>query len=70
MRPIELRNKGYQALISKLGLIDAIRFLEIARWGSGNYPKEHNFFLGNTTRFDFGQDLRGKSSRKSKYLSP
>jgi hypothetical protein len=30
MTPIELRNKGYQALIEKLGLIDALRFLQQA----------------------------------------
>jgi hypothetical protein len=62
MTPIELRNKGYQALIDKLGLIDAIRFLQQARWGSGDYTQERSFILGNTTRDEFGQDFSENNS--------
>lgn len=33
MTPIELRQKGYQALLAALGSIETIRFLQQAGWG-------------------------------------
>ena len=36
MTPIELRERGYQALVKELGQIDAIRFLQDVGWGFGD----------------------------------
>ena len=40
MTPIELRNRGYQALVDALGTIDTIIFLQQSGWGIGNYTEE------------------------------
>ncbi|MFM2060702.1 MAG: hypothetical protein RLZZ507_372 [Cyanobacteriota bacterium] len=53
MTLIELRTKGYQALVKELGLIDTIRFLQEMGWGSGDYTKEGKKSLKNVTRGEF-----------------
>ncbi len=58
MTPIELRERGYQALISQLGQIDAIRFLQQMGWGSGDYTQERQELLDAVTREEFFQDLQ------------
>ncbi|WP_409333521.1 hypothetical protein [Cuspidothrix issatschenkoi] len=58
MTPIELRNKGYQVLVENLGQVDAIRFLQQAGWGSGDYTKERKETLNKVTREEFWEDLR------------
>ena len=58
MTPVELRERGYQALISQLGQIDAIRFLQQMGWGSGDYTQERPELLDAVTREEFLQDLR------------
>lgn len=45
MTPIELRQKGCQALVDSLGAIDAILFLQQAGWGIGNYTAERHQWL-------------------------
>lgn len=58
MTPVELRERGYQALISQLGQIDTIRFLQQMGWGSGDYTQERQELLEAITREDFLQDLQ------------
>lgn len=58
MTPIELRERGYQALISQLGQIDTIRFLQQMGWGSGDYTQERQELLDAVTREEFFQNLR------------
>jgi hypothetical protein len=53
MTPIELRERGYQALISQLGQIDTIRFLQQMGWGSGDYTQERQELLDAVTREEF-----------------
>ncbi|MEH2381870.1 MAG: hypothetical protein V7K27_23765 [Nostoc sp.] len=50
MTLIELRTKGYQALVKELGQLDTIRFLQEMGWGSGDYTKERQESLKNVTR--------------------
>jgi hypothetical protein len=57
MTLIELRTKGYQALVKELGQIDTIRFLQEMGWGSGDYTKERQEALKNVTRAEFWQDI-------------
>ncbi|WP_255365544.1 hypothetical protein A5482_015215 (plasmid) [Cyanobacterium sp. IPPAS B-1200] len=40
MTPIELKQKGYQALVKELGQVDTIRFLQEMGWGNGDYTKK------------------------------
>ena len=58
MTPIELRNKGYQILVENLGQVDAIRFLQQAGWGSGDYTQERKETLAKVTREKFWEDLK------------
>ncbi|MBN3952172.1 MAG: hypothetical protein HWQ38_39140 [Nostoc sp. NMS7] len=57
MTLIELRTKGYQALVKELGQLDTIRFLQEMGWGSGNYTKERQESLKNVRRAEFWQDI-------------
>ncbi len=57
MTLIELRAKGYQALVKELGQIDTIRFLQEMGWGSGDYTKERQESLKNVTRAELWQDI-------------
>lgn len=58
MTPLELREKGYQILVSNLGQSDAIRFLQQMGWGQGDYTQERSEILGSVTREEFWQDLQ------------
>ncbi len=65
MTPIELRQRGYQALVDALGPIDAILFLQQAGWGVGNYTEERQQWLSSVTRQEFWQDVERMRARKS-----
>lgn len=65
MTPIELRKKGYQILVEHLGQVDAIRFLQQAGWGSGDYTQERKETLDKVTREEFWDDLKRIRNRKS-----
>jgi hypothetical protein len=58
MTPIELRQRGYQALVDALGAIDALLFLQQAGWGTGNYTTERHQWLSPVTREEFWQDIQ------------
>lgn len=58
MSPIELREKGCQALVISLGAIDAARFLQMSGWGTGDYTVERQQRLSSVTREDFWQDIQ------------
>jgi hypothetical protein len=64
MTPIELRQKGYKALVKELGQVDAIRFLQDTGWGFGDYTQERQQTLKNVTRADFWQDIREIRSKQ------
>ncbi len=65
MTPIEIREKGYQALMIALGPIDTIRFLQQAGWGVGDYTAERQQWLGSVSRESFWQDLQRIRARKN-----
>ncbi|WP_178381580.1 hypothetical protein [[Phormidium ambiguum] IAM M-71] len=58
MTQLELREKGYQILVSHLGQSDAIRFLQQMGWGQGDYTQERGEILDSVTREEFWQDLQ------------
>lgn len=58
MTSLELREKGYQALVNQLGQVDTIRFLQEMGWGSGDYTQERRERLDSVTREEFWQDLQ------------
>ncbi len=65
MTPVELREKGYQILVSHLGQSDAIRFLQEMGWGNGDYTQERCEILDSVTREEFWQDLQRIRGSKS-----
>jgi hypothetical protein len=65
MTLIELRRKGYQALVKELGQIDTIRFLQEMGWGYDDYTKERQESLKNVTRAEFWQDIEAIRKEKN-----
>jgi hypothetical protein len=70
MTPIELRQRGYQALVDSLGAIDAILFLQQAGWGTGDYTAERHQLLAPVTREEFWQDIQRIRARKTNLQNP
>lgn len=62
---IEIKEKGYQALMTALGPIDTIRFLQQAGWRSGDYTAERQQWLGSVDRESFWQDIQHIRDRKN-----
>ena len=58
LTPVELGEKGYQILVSNLGQIDGMRFLQEMGWGYGDYTKERGEMLNSVTRAELWQDLQ------------
>ncbi|EDZ96150.1 conserved hypothetical protein [Limnospira maxima CS-328] len=58
MNALELREKGYQILVSHLGQSDVIRFLQQMGCGQGDYTQERREVLGSVTREEFLDELR------------
>lgn len=66
MTPIELKEKGYQALMASLGPINAIRFLQLAGWSTGNYnTAERHQWLSSASRESFWQDIQRIRAHKN-----
>jgi hypothetical protein len=66
MIPVELREKGYQILVDHLGQVEAIRFLQQAGWGRGDYTQERRERLDSVTREEVWRDLREIRAGKTK----
>ena len=49
MTPEELRRAGWEALVDRLGPVDAARFLQLYDPGTGNYTLERRAWLDNLT---------------------
>jgi hypothetical protein len=43
--PVELRKKGFSALVEALGWVNAVRFLQQYEKGQGDYTRERRTFL-------------------------
>lgn len=69
MTPLELRERGYQVLVEHLGQVEAIRFLQQAGWGQGNYTQERGESLDSVTQEEFWQDLERVRARKTNLLT-
>ncbi len=67
MTPVELRKKGYDILVKNLGQVDAIRFLQLTGWGSGDYSQERKETLDKVTRGEFLSDLQRMRNRKNNH---
>ncbi len=59
--PVELRRKGFEALVAALGWVDAVRFLQQYETSRLNYTQERDHFLPDWD----AETLVQKSRRKS-----
>jgi hypothetical protein len=66
MTPVELRERGYRALVRELGPLDAIRFLQQMGWGTGDYTQEREALIGSVSREEFWRDLQSIRNQSAK----
>ncbi|PNW39884.1 UNVERIFIED_CONTAM: hypothetical protein BEN50_01720 [Euhalothece sp. KZN 001] len=64
MTPTEIRQQGYQALVDRLGAVNAIRFLQDVGGGSGDYTQERKEIINQVTREELWQDVQRLRSKK------
>ena len=43
--PVELRRRGFEALVEAMGWVNAVRFLRQYEVGQGDYARERDAFL-------------------------
>jgi len=65
MTLIEIKQKGYEALITALGPVDTVRFLQQVGRGEGNYTEEREQLLSSVTKEDLKRDLERLRARKN-----
>lgn len=58
MTPVELNQKGFQALVDALGYVDAVRFLKQFDNGSGDYTQERKQWLDHLSLNDIWANLQ------------
>jgi hypothetical protein len=47
--PVQLAAEGFAALVDKLGLADAVRFIQLYDPGRGDYTRDRTHWLGALT---------------------
>jgi len=62
MTPVELNQKGFQALVDALGYADAIRFLKLFDRGSGNYTAERHQWLNPISLDEILADIQQRQN--------
>lgn len=64
LTPAQLRERGYAALLGKLGPVDFIRFLQQFEPGQGDYTRDRHQWLDGVTPEQINQviDDRRRSS--------
>ena len=64
----EIMEKGYQALIDSLGVVDAMRFIQYFHGGKGDYTQERHQWLSNKSLDEVFQEMAlCKDSNLSQY---
>ncbi|HAZ43015.1 MAG TPA: hypothetical protein DDW76_10285 [Cyanobacteria bacterium UBA11369] len=58
MTPVELNQKGFEALIAALGFVDAVRFIKQFDSGTGNYTSDRHQWLDALSLDDIWADLK------------
>jgi hypothetical protein len=66
MTPVELNQKGFEALITALGYVDAVRFIKQFDSGIGNYTRERHQWLDELSLEDIWAELKGQQLSKEK----
>lgn len=64
MTPVELNQKGFQALVAALGYVDAVRFLKLFDNGSGDYTKERTQWLDQLSFDEIWLDIQQRQKQQ------
>jgi exopolyphosphatase/pppGpp-phosphohydrolase len=65
MTPMEIRRKGYEALVNALGVAGTIRFLQQFDIGRSDYTKERHQWLDKVNLDEFLNDIKQLREEKS-----
>jgi hypothetical protein len=60
MTPVELNQKGFEALVAALGYVDAVRFIKQFDSGTGNYTRDRARWLDALSLEDIWAELKGQ----------
>lgn len=58
MTPEEIRKEGLKALVERLGVVGAIRFLQQFEIGEGDYTKDREKFLGDKSVDELVEEIK------------
>lgn len=58
MTPEEIRKEGLKALVERLGVVGAIRFLQQFEIGEGDYTKDREKFLGGKSVDELVEEIK------------
>ena len=58
--PVELRSRGFQALVKELGWVNAVRFLREYEVGGGDYVRERDAILPAWDAATLARKARGE----------
>lgn len=65
MTPMEIKRKGYEALVNALGVAGTIRFLQQFDVGHSDYSKERHQWLDEVNLGEFMNDIKQLREEKS-----
>ena len=60
MTPVELNQKGFEALVAALGYVDAVQFIKQFDSGTGNYTLDRYQWLDSLSLEDIWAELQGQ----------
>ena len=63
MTPVQIREKGLEALRQHLGVAGMVRFLQQTELGWGNYTEERQQWLGDPDINEIAQKIQANSPR-------
>ena len=56
----QIKKLGYEALLEKLGPVGMVRFLQQFEMGRGDYTKDREKWLGDTTVEDLIREIKSR----------
>ena len=67
--PKQLKSDGFAALVEKLGMADAIRYLQLFDPGTGDYTRERRQWLDRLTPNEVSRAVRKAAQRRPRSTS-
>jgi len=67
--PKQLKSDGFAVLVEKLGMADAIRYLQLFDPGAGDYTRERRQWLDQLTPHEVLQSVRKAAHRRPRATS-